>query len=435
MKHSIFPDSTRCFFTLFCAGALVTIVMTVLTIKAASPDLNAEEAARKLFFYMTQQVTNMVITATIEIHQTPWTEQHIKQLVDSSHFENRLIDHPEQKERVEALIKANMESLRQEHSATNITTIREWIGPMMYRKDMLTQPSDPNAVTNFFKGGNNFKYAWVNIDDPSFSEYHSWVANPVGGGASVTKDSVRYMVDNLWEARVIEPENAFLFLWLVKKGIFTLSPESTWLHQSFAPLRTRLDDSNLKNLVQGLNPTAALAVSLGDLGGVNCVVLNLDIKEEKGASITYYMDWPNQNHLLKVVRKVPSKGVEITTTRSEFDDNDFPHEWLQSGQTADGPVFKKISILEAEVNPHWNLNEVFGTSFPTNCIVDEVNKAGLVRNLQWPHGKPRPDVTTVTAVPSNGFDGRLIIRIILGAAFISPLFILVFVTLKKYKKK
>jgi hypothetical protein len=402
-----------------------------LMAQTSPQNVDAEEAVRKLFLYVTQPVTNTVITATIEIHQTPWSEQHIKEVVNQAHFEKRLDGHPERQKNVDALIKENMDSLRNEHSATNITTIREWLGPKLYRKDIITQPSQPVPVTNYVKGGHNVQSAWCNIYDTNFSEYRSWVANPMVASASATKTEFYYNFENLWESRVIEPESAFFFLVLVKKGIIKLTPETAWLRESFAPFRAWLDDSSLKDLVHGRNKNAWISVKLGDLDHIDCVILNLGIYEEKGAGFTYYMDWPNQQHLLKVVCKIPSKGIDVVTTRSDFDANGFPRVWTQSGQGDEGSVYRKISILEAEENPHWNLKDVFGVDFSTNYIVDEISREGIVTNLHWPAGITRPK-TSITDAPSvHSFNKVKIVRTIIFTLILLPPLVMTFVAIKK----
>lgn len=408
---------------------------TRLVAETSLENADAEEAVKKLFLYVTQPATNLVITAIIEVHQKPWTEQKIKQIVDQAHFENRLVGHPERQKIVDDLIKANMECVRSEHAATNITTIREWLGPKLYRKDILTRPSQPIAITNYVKGGNNVQSAWCNIYDTNFSEYRSWVANPMVKSASATKTEFYYNFENLWEARVIEPESAFFLLLLLKNGIIKLTPENAWLRESYAPIRPWLDDSSLKDLVHARSTKAWLSVKLGDLDHAPCVIIYLGMYAEKGAGFTYYMDWPNQQHLLKVVCQIPSKGIDIVTTRSDFDASGFPRVWVRSGQEDDGPVYRKISIVEAEINPHWNLEEVFGAHFSTNYIVDEIGREGIVTNLYWPAGVARPKTSAVYSQSVRSFDKVNIVRIVIISLLLLPPLAMFLVSIKKRMPK
>src|SRR5205085_9004537 len=139
--------------------------------------LDKEDAAIKLFPYITKAVPNVKIVALVEIHETPWTEEHLQSVVAGAHFERILQDHPEAKEDVHRMITANIEGLRREHSGTNIFKVCEWIGPRLYRKDMLAF-NDP--ITNSFKAGNDVKYTWCNVYDRDFSDFVSWRANPPG---------------------------------------------------------------------------------------------------------------------------------------------------------------------------------------------------------------------------------------------------------------
>lgn len=390
--------------------------------KAGESDdpIDALDAATKLFLYITKPVPNARIVANVQVHETAWTQEQIDRAIPRAKLEQDM--QGETKERIEEVIKANVENLKRAHSGTSTIRLCEWVGPGVYRRDEVIL--DAVRATNSFKGGKGVKYTWVNVFDRGFSPIVSWRANPLSQVATVSRDPISYHVDNLWECMAIEPESAFAFMLLVKKRTYSPPAAERWLTQSFCSFRSGLDHERLRNLVEGRNTNWVFLAHRGTIDGIQCVIITLEARVEKGAGITYYMDWPLQKNMLRTIRKVPSKNVEVTVTRRGHDQRGVPREWVAQGRTEEGALFRKVDIIEAELDPPWDLKEVFSPNFPENFVVDEVS-GGTAKNIQWPSGKPKP-VFAASAVGKGTrlSSGTVIIAIVVVNCCLVVLFIL-----------
>jgi hypothetical protein len=294
-----------------------------------------------------------------------------------------------------------------------------------------------NLTTNFFKGGKYIQHTTVDIYDPIFSDVISWTANPRNKSAAISKAGNHYAMNNLWEIIVAEPELGFAFLFTVidSNNIPTakLKQGDMWPNGSFSILRNSLSESKLKQLAAGEMAGCRFNVVRTNYNGVDIVILTLGSPSSSEDCISYYMDWPLQQKLIKVIFKSAKNKMEMTFTRSDYDSNGVPREWIQEGHNKNGEVYKKVSVLEAEINPAWDLKEVFAPSFSEEYDVEDVS-SGIGKIIQWPKGKPMPDiiVNPIGSDSGNRSGNHIfVIRVIIFTVLLLPPLFMFYSAIKK----
>jgi hypothetical protein len=396
-------------------SAVATLALVACSANPAFASATDEEAGRRLFLYLTKPVPNLRIVAQLETHEKPWSADQIQQVARKRLPQLPTTATSSERERYDKKLQDRIQRLRTTHSGSNVTRVCEWIAPGLYRVDELAVGGD--LVTNSFKGDKNVKFSFANISDRNFSDAVSWTAFPPIRSATLTKVGSFHATHDLWQCLVAEPNLAFLFLAIVKQdgrkaGVVSGKAAENWPNGSFGTFRTNLDESKLSLLLAGANPKWSLSVSNQSLDGMDSVLLTIQSRDVPGMAVSYCMDWPGQNNMLKIVLKVPSENVLITSIRRYHDAYGVPREWTLERRTKDGVEYKKVTINEYDLDPKWDTKVIFAPVFSDLYTVEDVT-AGTGQIVQLPKGMPR------TVLNGSGSAGRWRSRTVVLAVLIT----------------
>jgi len=423
-KYLVQPRAIRLAVGFFCFS-------TVFQSAIAATDSDIQ-AVTKLYQYVTKPIPSLKIEAYIETHEDAWSEDRVRAFISDKHLENMVPkEAPDYSERLKRLVDLNILELKKEHSGTNLTRVREWISSKMYRSDQL---ADEGILTNSFKGSSNVLYSTADFYSGIFSGLKSWRANGNLESASISSAEIHYTNEKLWQAYTIESEFGFILLGLLKNDDRRpVSDDEMWPNGSFHGYASRMSEANLRKYLDGKHPKLDLTVAQESLNGSPCVVIRIAARGAPLNGYEYYMDWPDQKRLLKIVKQNVSPQTQLAITRSNFDAEGCPKYWITEGMVGTNKIFRKITIVKSEIEPNLNLTNVFGPTFPKNYIVSDVTSGtGVI--LQWPEGKPRPtsfaDAPIAFAKEQNISREKIRILIILSLLATSWTVIIIF-----YKKR
>jgi len=375
--------------------------------------------------------------ADIELIEPPATQDKI---VDTLKLENEVMKARDSRlspKEMESLVIARSNALVRAMSGTRIQHVEEWYSGHYSRLD---QTDEALLVsTNYLQANSNrFHDTFVNIHDPKFSPYTSFMVNNELHSATLTKNPKTYykVPNDLWRVCGLDQPLTFPLLF----ALVDINSINTNVLQSLNPLdhdvmlsSLKADSQKVQRLHDGLDPNWHLEANNENLDGVPVTRFKLEGKYSAPdvpmpLSSIQVIYWIGQIAGKPVCIQAMLTNLTLHSSffskREQFDNKGFPHAWktstLKDGFTKEfNAKFKEIDL-----NPVFTDTEIFTPKFPKNYNVSDITSGTAIR-LQ----KSIPKAKTFQSSAVKNHTGP--IRSIILGFFLLTSLIMAFVVFKK----
>jgi hypothetical protein len=368
----------------------------------------------------------MRFVVDITVHSPAWTAEQIAAEVKAQQATVLSGVSPRARSDSQASLSTLSNAIAQSVSGTKLLHVQE-----LYAGDKCRIEQTDETFLNHPTNG--FHYAYVDIHDPEFSPYQSFIVNYQLHSALLTKDPAqRWRGRELWRASTLDNVVAEIVLLAVADTTHIRSARDLQLQNVLLSLK--IDPQKVQQLLNNSNPNWHLEANedkIGEIpvvhfkleggpphdfanGGVPLSRVECSIGQESGKVVCFESSFTNQI------------GFYISSKREDFDSNGYPHKWMtiksKQGTLVERleRVFKKIDL-----NAKFTDQEAFAPVFPTNYVVSDVTfgEGVILRNPHPEFGKPAP-------APSS--NKRTIILWLLAFAAVAPLCVAFFATKRKH---
>ena len=296
------------------------------------------------------------------------------------------------------LAAARSNAVARSLSGRRTLQVQEWYSKHLNRLDR----TDKGLLSSFTNlptvNSNRFLETVVNIYDPQFSPYKSYVVNHSLHDALLTRNPEHYALFNLWRVFGLDEPLTFpLTVGLIdfKSLDFNAarsSPDPDSLMSS-----AKIDPSKLERLRNGSDPVWRIEANDEILDGIPVVRLTLEGKfpsPEQPAPLSsiQVVYWIGQVAGGPICLQAQLTNFTLHSSffskRGNFDTNGFPHTWKTSALK--GGMTKEVNVVFTEIEPKAAFTDdaVFALHFPSSYTVSDIS-SGTGILLKSPHLRTR----------------------------------------------
>ena len=307
------------------------------------------------------------------------------------------------------LITVRSNGIVRARSGTRIQHVEEWYSGHYNRMD----ETDEAVVSPDYLQAHSNQYhdTFVNIHDPTFSPYTSFIVNHQLRDVMLTEDPETYyrVPNNLWRVLGLDqPVGIPLFLALADiHSMNTNASHSLNLIDRDSLLSSvKADSRKVESLHNGSDANWHLAASDDSLDGIPVTRFELDGKYHAPESpmplssiqaIYWIGQMLNRTVCLQATLTNLTQGSSFFSKREQLDYNGYPHVWRTSD--AKNGVIKEFHVVFKEIdpNPTFTDAEIFTPSFPADYNVSDMT-SGTAKILQRAMPEPLCQSPPLTGV-------------------------------------
>lgn len=234
-----------------------------------------------------------------------------------------------------------------------------------------------------------------------------------------------------WKAMTVEPQVVFMI------G-FTLGTRDSILNKAKDESQIlTIDQTKLKRILAGHDPTCKLSLNEKMVGGEALDDFEMDVEAHgKTAMVLVECLETNFRRIVRTEMRGSNGELILSSTRGEFDSQDFPHEYALISREQGGYVTNRYLIKKVELNAQFSDDEVFRFAPPKNYgVVDMSSGKPVIKT--YPGGvKPQGIVDVSSPLKRSAwYANPVVVRTIILTVFLLPPLAAIFLTFKKRLSK
>lgn len=385
------------------------VVAGVATTAVLATNTPSETQLRQLFDSTTRELPEKLRVVSLRLQeQTPPSAAEVKRSADLSRkIEERITAGMREPDRAQQ-IESNVQLMLASMAGKYYYRIQEWKSGESYREDSAV------SLNSLDEAAQKKDYDVTRIN----------YINPTNGTASMREimyaiksfrtreGGARYTQTGAWNGFGIE-ERVILPI-----AITLASNDSIRRKAKDARQKPLLDEAKLKQLAAGENPMFKATVDEVEVDGQARLVFEFkpSLKGKlRGEAMTLIeCEKTNFNRITCTEVRSASGEIQLSSTRSDFDAQDFPHRYRVIENGDNGYTTNTFTILEADLHPQFSDSEVFDVQPAKDFgVVEDVGGRPVVKT--YPGGvSPTKivDVSDIVADFNNPKPSRLWVVVI-----------------------